>query len=562
MTDSNIQLYYGYPGKESRVVPAPELSINTELNYANDNIVGYKYTFALSGYITAINSSVEDSPLNGFDEVLKRADEIRNIFNKNGANLIVKDSDENILLKAHGSKIVSINMDPSNNNWVNYINYSINIEFNEVDYIGCDGNFENTCDEIKINNYASNLVDISKYKIKTFSDNWQINLGDNIYNNLYGLPNEHFEVTYNISAEGYHNYQKDSGHVLPAWEQAKNFCQDRLYKQIQNGLISNILKTYPNNTACTPDTTATIDQIHSIDSDDEGFLDLDQSRYDIFNEKISCETSESNGTFSLTYSAIIKDVSVGLDFSGHSSVIHTINITRQISDNNTERNVQVSVNGTIQGLVRGGLINGNYQLELPQNGSLLINRDNNTTKYDNAKVAYRDVHSYGDFTQNFKNLIGLTPEVFNANCTPSPKQYSSNHNYNEGSITYNATYNSKDICLGNTYYTNVTANVEDPVEQTIEFVIPGRAKTYIQKLNTYSQKTVTLNIQGYIPPDCCVDFSLYADRYCNNNESLNAILPAREIPFAVLTDENHTINPLDGSFSIQRVYTYYDYLGN
>jgi hypothetical protein len=562
MADSNIKLYYGYPGAESRVVPAPELSINTELNYANDNIVGYKYTFVLNGYITAINSSVENSPLDGFDEVLKRADEIRNIFNKNGANLIVKDSDDNVLLKAHGSKIININMDPSNNNWVNYINYSINIEFNEVDYIGCDNNSENLCDEIKVNNYASNLVDISKYKIKTFNDNWEINLGDNIYNNLYGLPNEHFEVTYSISAEGYHSYQKDSGYVLPAWEQAKNFCQDRLYKQIQNGLISNILKTYPNNTACDPDPNATPDKIHEITFDGQGLLDLNQSRYDIFNEKISCETSESNGTFSLTYSAIIKDISRSAAFTGHNNVIHTINITKQISDSNTERNIQISVNGTIQGLVRGGLINGNYQLELPQNGSLLINRDNNTTKYDNAKLAYQDVHSYGDFTSTFKNVIGITPDAFGSSCVPSPKQYSSNHNYNEGNITYNATYNSKDICLGNTYYTNITANVQDPIEQIAEFVIPGKQKTYIQKLNTYSQKTVTLNIQGYIQPDCCVDFSLYADRYCANNESLNAILPARELSSAVLTDENHTINPLDGSFNIQRVYTYYDYLGN
>lgn len=555
MKDSNIRLYYGYPDQELRVVPAPAISVNTELNYANDNIIGYRYVFVLTGYITAVNSSVENTPLQGFDEVLKRAEEIRNIFNKNGANLVVKDSNNNDLLKAYGSKIVSINMDPTNNNWVNYIGYTINIEFNEVDYIGCENNYENLCSEIQIKNYASNLVDISKYKIKSFNDNWEINLGDNIYNNLYGLPNEHFTVTYTISAEGYHSYQKDNGFVLPAWEQAKNFCQDRLYKQIKNGLISNILKTY-SGSACSPN--GNIEEIHSEQNDNQGLLNFDESMYDIFNETINCETSESNGTFSLTYNAIIKDISVSSDFSGHDKCIHTINITKQISDDNTERNIQVSVNGTLQGLVRGGLIRNNHQLELPQNGSLLVDTDNNVGKYENAKRAYQDIHSYGDFTNAFKNLIGLTPQVFNATCEPIPKQYSANHNYNDGLISYNATFNSKDICLGNTYYTNVTANVQDPVEQIVEFTIPGRAKTYIQRLNTYSQKTITLNIQGYIPPDCCSDFNLYANLYCNGAESLANILPASQVPFAVLTEENHTINPLDGSFNIQRVYTYYD----
>lgn len=563
MADSNIKLYYGYPGSESRVVPAPSVSINTQLNYANDNIVGYNYVITLNGYITAIDSSVENSALQGFDQVLIRADQIRDIFNKNGANLIVKDIDDNDLLKAHGSKIASINMDPTNNNWVNYITYTIVIEFNEIDYIGCDNNSENICSDVKINNYASGLIDISKYKIKSFNDNWQINLGDNIYNNLYGLPNEHFEITYNISAEGYHHYQKDTGYLLPAWEQAKNFCQDRLYKQVRNGLISNILRTQPNNTTCDPETLSTLDNIHNIDANNLGLFDFSPTRYDVFNEKITCEASESNGTFALTYSAIIKDITTINNFDSHDNCVHTINITKQISDNNTERNTQVNVNGTIQGLVRGGLVNGNHQLELPQYGTLLISRDENVNKYDNAKRAYQEVYANGDFNYNFKNLIGITFDFFGVNCSsangPVPKDYSSNHNYNEGQITYNATFNSKDICLGNTYYTNVTATVSDPVEKTAEFVIPGRYKTYVQKLNTYSQKTITLNIEGHIQPDCCFDFGLYAERYCNGTESLNGILPNAQIPFAVMTQETHNINPLDGSFNVQRVYTYYDY---
>ena len=524
------------------------------MNYANDNVIGYKYVFSLSGYVTTIQNGVSS----GFDAVLEEADSVRNIFNKNGANLVVTDANNNILLKAYGSKIVSINMEPNSNNWVNYINYTMVIEFSEVDYIGCDDNPENLCDEIKIKNYASSLVDISKYKIKSFNDNWQINLGDNIYNNFAGLPNEHFEITYTVSAEGMHSYKKNTKDLLPAWEQAKNFCQDRLYKQIRNGLLSNILKTYPNNTACNPASGATIDKIHSIDTDNMGILNIGVT-YDVFNEKVTCETSESLGTFSLTYSAIVKDIARSSAFAGHSNCVHTINIVKETVNNNTEQDVRMRIDGTIQGLVRGGLVNGNYQLELPQNGSLLINRDNNVTKYDNAKAAYDDIYSNGDFKNTYKIMVGITAAALGSSCAPTPSQYSANHDYNQGSISYDASFSRKEACLGGTYYSNVTATIQDPVERIAEFVIPGKSKTYVQKLNSYTPRTITLNIEGYIRSDCCLNFALYADRYCNNNEALISILPPTAVANALLTEEKHNINPLDGSFNVQRVYTYYDY---
>lgn len=565
MADSNIKLYYGYSGSEERIVPAPSVSITKQLRYANDNVIGYFYTISLDGYITPIDRSKESFVLDGFDNVISKADELREIFNKNGSNLIVKDSQDTELIKAYGSKIVSIEMQPTNNNWVNYISYNIVLEFNEIDYNGCSSNPDTSCQSVALENYAENLIDISKYKIKSFNDSWNIDLKNNIYNNLYDLPNEHFEIGYSITAEGYHHFKREDGSVLPAWEQAKNFCQAKLYDQIQNGLISNILKTYNESTACNPPPTATTDSLHSLTSDGDGILNFDENQYDVFNEQISCETSESKGSFTLQYSAIIKNVQSNSLFPNHNNVIHTINITTQTTDNNYEFNTQSVVNGTIQGLIQGGLLRDNRFLSLPRDGTLFIDGSdlNVQTKYDNAKSAYSEIHQNGDLTVNFKNLIGITYESFGVECsdfiTPQANQYTAAHNYSEGNITYTATFDSKNMCMGNTHFTSITANVTDPVEQIAEFTIPGRNKAYIQKLNTYSPKTLTLNIQGYIQPDCCYDFSLYAERYCNNDESLKAILPNAQLSSAVLTNESHNINPLDGSFNIKRSYTYYDY---
>ena len=181
MADSNIKLYYGYSGSEERIVPAPSVSITKQLRYANDNVIGYFYTISLDGYITPIDRSKESFALDGFDNVISKADELREIFNKNGSNLIVKDSQDTELIKAYGSKIVSIEMQPTNNNWVNYISYNIVLEFNEIDYNGCSSNPDTSCKSVALENYAENLIDISKYKIKSFNDSWNIDLKSNIF---------------------------------------------------------------------------------------------------------------------------------------------------------------------------------------------------------------------------------------------------------------------------------------------------------------------------------------------------------------------------------------------
>ena len=134
-----VKVYYckqtETPTDSHRLVPAPTISINPEIYYANDSIIGYTYTVDLNGFCAAKESS-NDLLEGSLDQV----DFVRSVFNVNGGDLYVKDQDDNDLIVCKGSTIRGINFNESPNFGLNYIPYSINLEFNEVNFPGCSGN--------------------------------------------------------------------------------------------------------------------------------------------------------------------------------------------------------------------------------------------------------------------------------------------------------------------------------------------------------------------------------------------------------------------------------------
>ena len=83
-----------------------------------------------------------------------------------------------------------------------------------------------------------------------------------------------------------------------------------------------------------------------------GFIQDIDNNFQIYNETITCESSESEGSFSATYNAIIKRKNSGTE----SSVLHTFSRTANTTDDGQNRNVSITVNGNIQGLIETGLI--------------------------------------------------------------------------------------------------------------------------------------------------------------------------------------------------------------
>ena len=68
-------------GPANRLVPAPKISIDPEMYYANDTIIGYTYNVSLNGYATSLDLTSPPSGTPGFGDVLESIQKVKNIFN-------------------------------------------------------------------------------------------------------------------------------------------------------------------------------------------------------------------------------------------------------------------------------------------------------------------------------------------------------------------------------------------------------------------------------------------------------------------------------------------------
>lgn len=553
------KVYYGNYNEEesgtSRLVPAPQISVNQEMLYANDIIIGYNYLVTLNGYATSVDFA-QNLIGTGINDTLSSLKRVKSIFNKNGGTLLVTDGSGQPVLKAIGGIIRNINFEESDNRWVNYIPYSIEIEFGEINFNGCDESGIVQCGQIVSGIQESpELVDIKKYKIKSFSDNWSFDLQEQIYNGYQHFRNEHFNITYQVQAIGKH-YFKDNK-LLPAWEQAKNFVQHRIRTQVER-LINNALRR--NDNSCAPDSTIST----LFRSAPPGIFEgLNAADYDLYNEVVGCETSESDGTFSANYSAILKRKNSSDNNLYDPNSLHTFSVSRDVQDDGKAKTVNLSVEGNIQGLIAGGLIKSPNVIELPVSGRIYISLDPTITKHSNALLAYNKIATKNSLKSNFQSFLGITNQAVLASgeCIepsglPPPANHSVSHDYINGTINYKSEYNTDRACNQLSNNRTITVSIEDSVPVVAEFVIPGRsAGPIIQEIIPASQKKITLNIEGSVTPKCCnTDPSYIVGDICENGVPLPTGINIPELTGHKLISDQYTSNPIDGSYSITRSY--------
>jgi hypothetical protein len=594
----STEVYYRKLGENDpvKITPSPLISIDPEFYYANDNIIGYTYNVTLNGYASALESA-EESDNSGIDKVISSINTIKQIFNANGGDLeiyLVQSGQESKqILSAKGASIKSISFNASENYWINYSQYTITLEFNELDLNGCDQTADITCSQnlLSVHNikYTSNLIDLSKYKIKEFSDNWSFSIDDNVHQDFDNAHyNSTINVTYTLSATGKNYYPVTSnvGTITPAWEQAQMFVQDRLYEQLNAG-FSEILSIGSNlNTACSG-SSPKISELYSFISDagllkdlyfenSSGTLKIDGG-YKIYNEMISCETSESGGSFAITYTCLLKRHNPNLH-PRYNSVLHKY--TKSLSVNNDQQyNHTITINGNVQGLIEGSIIDNrsaNYFpsnsdlgrfYKLPKNGSFFtaLFTSNTKTKYENAKDFFYDIiGNDSDLNNTTKQKLGVTfaeLAVGNINSGyPVSSNFTLNHSYSNGIVEYTAEYNSNNAIGLQTGYTNVNIVRNDPVAVVQEFSVPGRtAGPIIQNIGAKTPKSISISINGanYSDKLCINDLS--AINICTlaptltNITGLAAILNNTNNNW-IRTKKDFTVNPIDGSFSINLEY--------
>lgn len=575
--NENIYMYYcpssgvtdteTLPLDQYRLKPAPNISIKLNYEYSNDTIIGYNYTLSMDGYSTIESSS----------GVIDNLHNLRKILSQNNNNLYIYQKDQDFqnsatyrqIMVAHNGILKSFNIDPGNNRWAAYAPYSAELQFYSIDF----DSYKDNCNDgifLDPNTYDHNsggIIDISKYKIKEFSDSWKFIFNDNdsfsrIGKNELDLPisinNSSFEIEYSISAVGKHysSIDTDGGApkslLLPAWEQAKNFVQDRLYYQVTN-LISGVLISH--GYSCS--TTGTLSNISHPASGSSGLLN-GLNNYKIYNEEITCEASESDGSFNASYKSTVVYNNTNHPI-GTSATKHTItkSISKTYEGNKLVNNI--SIDGTIQGLIEGGLINNSGPLELPSAGNLLIYNSWDNSKYLNAEILLNkifDSNYYGlikkDFKPSFKTFLGITPQEVGGGSTsdvipdpPHPNSFNLTKDFTNGTINYNLEYSSN-YC--NRLYQTINIDVNEPHKQIALLNLPNSLGTpLIQELGTTSPKTINITVKGFILND---SFQIPPPLTFDNIMTYIPNLPANSI----LKNQELSYNPLDGSYNVDLVY--------
>ena len=567
--ENRSKMYYCAPGSSvggtTRLVPAPQISISPEIYYANDTVIGYTYNIKLTGYADALRRDEADGVRSsgiinsGVEQVFSHMNDIRDIFNGNGGNLYLYDTGNKLVLQGKGATIKSIKFDESDNRWFNYASYTVDLEFNEIDFLGCNDNTVIPCtgsffhtDQPKVTT-SDNLVDFKKYKLKNFNDKWTFNLDNEVY------TQKNFKVTYTISATGKHYYDS-SGQLIPAWLQAKEFVQDRLYTQIKaliDGAVA--LSNTDDKDGCSA--TLSAEELYGQDTNKSLFKDFDNGtkNYKIYNESISCNTSESAGSFSVTYNAIISAQDLGAGDGNNATHTHTQSIST--TNDGTDYSTTLSVQGTVQGMIRGGIIDVIQEdFDLPQQGTFLTKYNGETTKYDNALASYYNYiggnTDLGDGFKNDKDITQAALLIKNGNGTAIPSSFVLDHNYHEGSISYSAQYDSKLNRGLSQGYMNISIVKNDPTPIINEFVIPGRGQgPLIQWLGAYTPKTISISIEGANQGNKGCSLSNLCSSVPQVGDIFNQLSSYEGSTVWIKTSEQYNKNAIDGSFSMNVDYT-------
>ncbi len=588
-------MFYGGLEPEHRLIPAPSITLSIQPQYSNDTIIGYTYNINLSGSITALDlrnlengENIPSTSNYGIGAIIDHVYKLRKTLSQNGSILYIIDTtDDSNVLKAKGGILRSFNIEDSPNNWNHYVNYSATIEFNAIDFM----DYTEDCGSVFMDSQSfpsgqPGIVDLNRFKIKSFSDSWSISFDETeSFNKIkdietgknLNINNISFNIEYRINAIGKHFFVYDEEEaepkLLPAWEQAKNFVQYRLYYQATN-LINNVLKNNYNNGCSSSDGLNDI-MIPGVGASSGLLSSLGNSNYIIYNEEIVCESSESDGSFSATYKAIVKN-KISNNLWTNNNVKHKI--SKKTTNNTDTKGIitkGISINGTIEGLIEGGLVRAPGPIELPSSGSFLIKGSASNTKYLNAKSVLDKIYESSDYNNGvgesgkrdlkkfFKDALGINLGALGGSEPPDdpipdpphPISFNLTHDYNNGTINYSVEYTNSRIC--GRKYTDISIQTSNPNKVVASFNIPNSDSCpIIQELGTKTPKTVSVTIQGVDlsetgKPTTINVSNLIDCSDCGNTTYFPISLPSNQY---ILTEKKLSSNPIDGSFTVNLGY--------
>ena len=523
MDNPIVDFYYN----NELISPSPQMSYKMNLGYNNDIVSGYEYDISLRGVCVSpqgLSAHITRSMTE--KQILQR------IFSQNNGILKIT-ANTNPIFYATGVTVQKISFPSNDNYWSKYINYNIDLKANHLfvgeNLLGLAAAIEKGEEDLFLTNnlHSPNMVDISRFKIKSFNENFNIDTSSNhfdrttIYDDESNLTNslggEYCSISYSINAIGKHDIQYAANNplTLPAWVHAKRFVHQRLLSKM-GGIFGVFLNLDPQ---------AIREFLHSPNGPGL-FVDFQNKNYKIYNEHFSFDISESEGSFSATYNAIIKRPCAAFqppnlypplgpeesyDTGCHDDVIHTVSKSvnktynasedREVvnidldNDNQTEgivvnQDIEITVNGSIEGLVPGGILFSGSRIiinSLNKPGStafLTYNEDvdqlgqgfaGGYDKYNSASTAFNKIFDYEkyDLTRVFKNTLGIDAEALSVSpsATLKPSKMAVTRDFLKGTINYTAVYDNKYNCDPNNF--EIQLNVDYPNPVIAEFSVPN-----------------------------------------------------------------------------------------
>lgn len=572
------KIVFRYDG--NKVDPAPAVAVNKEFIYANDTIVGYKYVLTITGYASSFNKKL-NTTVSNISTTIYSLQDIKAIFMRNGKVLHIgcEDTSTNTvtstMLMAYGGLLRSFETNESPNRLSQYVEYTATMDFNDVLFT------DNNNTEIAGDSVASDDVVLNEQMrhLQSFTDNWNFTIGEEDMYRYYsrvsaeGLVNVEdyttINVSYTIEATGKHTFDIN-GNTIPAWQRAKEFIERKLYTQIyifrNTGplAVANFNTIYYNsNDINLNDTTTQLNQTHTSTLTNIPIIypilhNTVAQNYTIFNEVITCNTSEGAGSFTATYSCVLKFTNIAAPWPQKS--IHTFTVSYDQVRDFTKAERTITVNGTLEGMLAtnilapaslgqgvninlggttfgGNILNENFTgqvFNLPLNGKFIgqvalspvskyTNALDDFVKYIGNTPAY-NYNYYGsdDLSPAFKAVLSINYATLFPNTLPTdistctdgnvylssilalPQSFSVDHDYN-GSVSYSVTYSTSRSCSTERGFETLSITEEDPVPSYVEFIVPGRTGgPILQNLNTNSHKKITFNFQGTTKKGCLI----------------------------------------------------------
>lgn len=406
--------------------PVPLVRISHEHTKSGDgNRIGTIYKMTLTGTLVNLHPG-------GLSSIMAAQDDLKNAMTDDGRRLRIQ-CDESDTLACY-PRILAVNFDQSDNNWVYTCPYTIELEFDSQ----TDPDDSTTTDSSYQPPYVSSVSE--EWQLEFVEDkakySWTLDTG--VDANPYQL-----RLTHTINATGKMHYG-DTGLRKPAWQEARDYVISKA------GYDATILAA-------------------------SGTLNINSALYAPYNHMRTNNINEADGTFSLNESWLVINPS-GTGVAGRAIEDFTVTYRKAI-DKDLET---VGIEGSIQGLE-----SKTYGTS-PTSGFSI-----SETKYDAARLYYSAISSR--LYYRCKYAPGSLARTLNT----IPVNVSVGHNPTNGTITYNYEYNNRlSNCITGALTENIMISDNNPTDIFATLTVLGRTNgPILQSMGTVTAATREVSIE-------------------------------------------------------------------